>query len=112
MFLSTSGLLIWIADFGFIYVFAAVACARRFTDVQFAGVSIVPLVTTAVTMLSAAVTAVLVRFAIKRRSNSGLDEHGRFLYFVVLATSGIAIVAMLWLLLPSLAMHACSEGSG
>jgi hypothetical protein len=36
-FLITGGLLVWMADFVFVYVFVAVACARGFADIVILG---------------------------------------------------------------------------
>ncbi len=55
-FVVWSGLLIWAADFLLVYVFAAVACARGFADVQVSGVGIV-LFAQFVSFLAAALAA-------------------------------------------------------
>ena len=108
-FLLVGGLLIWMADFLFVYVFAALACARRFAHLQLAGWPIVPVVNTFATLLALGATLLLVRVVL-RHSDPQSDAHARFLRFVALATSGVAIVALIWLALPSLTVTLCDSG--
>jgi hypothetical protein len=96
--LLTGALLVWIADFAFVYVFSAVACARDF------GVSLVPVVTTGVSLAAAIATVWIWRRGY--RSHQG-SEHDRFIAFVTLATSTIALVALGMLILPPLLIRAC-----
>ena len=63
----TAGLLIWAADFLFIYVFAALACARGFAHASVLGFGIVPFVSTVATAV-AAVASVAVIVAGARRA--------------------------------------------
>lgn len=98
-FLLTGALLVWIADFAFVYVFSAVACAR---DV---GVSLVPVVTTAASLAAAVATVWIWRRGYRAHRAS---EHGRFIGFVTLATSTIALVALGMLILPLLLIRACA----
>jgi hypothetical protein len=56
----TAGLLIWAADFLFIYVFAALACARGFAHTTLLGLSIVPLVSTIATAVAAVASGALI----------------------------------------------------
>jgi hypothetical protein len=52
--LATSSLLLWGAHFLFVYIFAALACARDFATVEALGIGIVPLVTAVVTIAALA----------------------------------------------------------
>ena len=54
IFLITGGLLIWAASFLVNYVFAAVACARGFADVQWLGIGLLTLVLTSVNLIAIA----------------------------------------------------------
>jgi len=56
----TAGLLIWAADFLFIYVFAALACARGFAHTTLLGFAIVPLVSTIATAVAAVASIALI----------------------------------------------------
>jgi hypothetical protein len=107
-FFLTGGLLIWLTTFCFVYVFAAVACARRFADVQIADVGIIPLTTTLASLLAGAATAALITFARKRLRDEQVDAHARFIDFVALAVSAIALVALVWLALPPLMIAGCT----
>ena len=43
LLLASAGLLVWGAHFLFIYIFAALACARAFADLRLIGIGAVPL---------------------------------------------------------------------
>jgi len=107
--LITGGLLIWMTNFMFVYVFAAVACARGFAHLRLVSLPIIPVVTTVATLLAGAVTIGLVRQGVKRLGAPAGDEHTRFIGFVTLATSGIALVALILLALPPLLVVACDR---
>ena len=98
-----SSLLIWMADFLFVYVFAALACARGFANSELFGISIVPLVTTASTLLAALATAAVIWMAASRlRRKSTADRHARFIHRVALGAGVLALLALAWLALPPL----------
>jgi hypothetical protein len=103
-----SSLLIWMADFLFVYVFAALACARRFADVQgFGGLGIVPVAATTATLLAALATACLAWFAARRlRQESTADPHTQFIRSVTFGTSVLVLIALAWLALPPLIAQA------
>jgi hypothetical protein len=105
-FLLAGGLLAWLANFVFIYVFAAVACARGFSALSIVGVRVVPLAAVLGSAIATAVTFAMIRRA--RSHAMSLDEQERFVGFVTVATSGIALVAMVLLLLPPLLVDGCS----
>jgi polyferredoxin len=102
-FLLMGALLVWIADFVFVYVFAAVACARGF------GASLVPAVTTAASLTAGVVTIWLLRRGYRAQRMSAIDEQGRFIAFVTLATGAIALVALGMLILPPMLVRACGS---
>jgi hypothetical protein len=105
--LIVGALLAWMGAFTFVYVFAAVACAKQFADIQIAGMPIVPVVTTVTCVATAALTVVLLRKGITLLRSQAADEHERFIGFVAFATSGLAIFALILLALPPLVMNAC-----
>ena len=101
-------LLTWMAHFTLVYVFAAVACARGFADLRVLTLPIVPVFTIAASLLAAGITIALVRRGYSQLSRTALDEHSRFIGFVVFATGVIGLVGLVWLLLPSLVVSACA----
>lgn len=109
-FLMVGGLLVWMADFVFVYVFAALACARRFANVTLLGWPVVPLATVLASLLAAAVTVAIVRrgYVLHRRDES--DEHTRFIGFVTWAGGALALVALVLLVMPALVTNACPQG--
>jgi hypothetical protein len=100
-------LLAWLGAFVIVYVFAAVACAKGFADVQFWGLPIVPVITTLTCVLTAVLTIVLMQKSRARLRNAAAGAHERFIGFVAFATSAIAIIALVLLVLPPLVMNAC-----
>jgi len=107
--LITGGLLIWMTNFLFAYVFAAVACARGFAQLRVANLPIIPVVTTIAALLAGAATIQLIRHGAQRLRAAAGDEHTRFIGFVTLATSAIALVALILLALPPLLVGACDR---
>lgn len=108
-FLLAGGLLVWMADFGFVYVFAAVACARGFADATVFGLPLVPAVTTLASLSAGLLTAWLLRRGYRIHHETAIDEHESFIGFVALATCAIALVALLMLILPPLLIQACAN---
>ncbi len=92
-----AGLLIWAADFLFIYVFAALACARGFSQTTLLGLGIVPLASTVATLLAGAASVAVIaagsRRAAAARAYAG-DQATALVFLGRLAT----IVAMLALI--------------
>lgn len=107
----TGGLLIWLANFVFVYVFAAVACARGFADVQLAGVRLVVLVVTVSNLLAGAASVALLVIAGKRRRTERGNREAGFIHFLARATGAIALLALLLLALPPLLVEGCSRFS-
>jgi len=106
-FLMMGGLLVWMADFVVVYVFAAVACARGFAGVSWFGVPIVTLVTLLASLVAGVVTGLIVRRGYLLQRNVATDEQSRFIGFVALASGGIALIALMLLVLPVLMVSAC-----
>lgn len=106
-FLILGGLLVWMADFVFVYVFAAVACARGFADVSWLGVPIVTMMTLLASLIAGAATVLVVRRGYRLQRDVTTDEHSRFIGFVTLASGGIALIALILLVLPALVVSAC-----
>ena len=109
IFLLAGGLLVWLADFAFVYVFAAVACARGFADSSIVGLPLVPAVATLASLGAGLVTVWLLRRGYRLHHDTALDEHDSFIGFVALATCVIALVALLMLILPPLLIRACER---
>ena len=102
-------LLIWLADFVVVYVFAALACARGFASVTVLGMPIVAFVSTLCTVAAAVVTVMLLRGGLAAMRASASTEHERFIGFVVFTTSILAILALVLLSLPPLVISACAR---
>jgi hypothetical protein len=103
----TGGLLIYLTNFVVVYVFAALACARGFSAVRFAHMPIVTLAAIASTLIAIVGTIFLLRKGWGAARNSAADEHSRFIGFVALATSALALIALVMLALPPLLTSAC-----
>ena len=106
--LLAGGLLVWMATFTFLYVFAALACARGFAHVQVAGLPLIPSVSIVTSLIAAAINAQLVRYGWRSHKQATLDEHSRFIGFVTLATSALGLVALVMLVLPPLVVQPCA----
>jgi hypothetical protein len=107
-FFIMGALLTWMAHFTVIYVFAAVACARGFADLTVLTLPVVPAFTIAASLLAVAITVALVHRGYSHLRRTALDEHTRFIGFVAFATGAIALVGLVWLLLPALVVTACT----
>jgi len=102
-------LLVWMADFVLVYVFAALACARGFADVEVARLPIVPVVTTACSLAAGVITFVLLRKGFIAMRADAASEHSRFLGFVTLTTSVLALISLVLIALPPLLTSACER---
>lgn len=110
-FFIWGGLLVYALDFLFVYIFAALACAKRFAEARWLGMPLVPLVTTIAGLLAAAAVGFVMWTAVRRnRAEPDADEQTRFIRFLAIAGGGLALVALLWLSLPPLLLaNACLE---
>ena len=105
----TGALLIWMADFVAVYVFAALACARNFAAVRVVGLPIVPFAAILLSIGAAATTAMVLRSALRTMRDTRTSEHSRFLGFVAVMTSVLAMIAIVLLSLPPLVTSACTR---
>jgi hypothetical protein len=104
-----AGLLIWAADFLFIYVFAAVACARGYAGVTVLGIGIVPLASTVSTLIAAAASAAIV-FAGRREARPVKNENAsdpNFLRGLAAIAALLALIAIVFTGLPGLMLRTC-----
>ena len=108
-FLVMGGLLVWMADFVFVYVFAAVACAKGFADATLWGLPVVTLVTLSASLIAGGVTVLIGRRGYRLHSAVEMDEYTRFIGFVTLACGGLALVALVLLVIPAVVMTACPQ---
>lgn len=108
-FLLLGGLLVWMAEFVFVYVFAAVACAKGFAGASVLGLPVVTLAALLASILAGAITVMIVRKGYRLHSNRGMDEHTRFIGFVTFACGALALVALVLLVMPVLVMSACPQ---
>ena len=92
-FFVTGGLLVWAADFLFIYVFAALACARGFAGHSVLGIGIVPFASAVATVAAFAATAALVAAANRDRRRR-LGESRAFVVRAALAAGALALIAV------------------
>jgi hypothetical protein len=103
-----SGLMIWAAHFLLIYVFTALACARRFADLSWLGIGVVPWVIGAATLAATAATLVVIGLAVRdTRSSTSRNNTSSFVPWMTAALGGLALMAILWEALPVLLVPAC-----
>jgi hypothetical protein len=108
-FLVAGGLVVWIADFVVVYVFAALACARGFADASLLGLPIVTAATLILTLIAGVITVWIGHRGYRWHSNAKLDEHTRFIGFVTFAAGMLALVALVLLVMPALLTSACPQ---
>jgi hypothetical protein len=103
-----SGLLIWAAHFLVIYVFTALACARRFSEASWLGIGVVPWVIGAATLAAATTTLVVIWLAMRdARLSTSRNNMSSFVPWMTAALGGLALVAILWEALPVLVVPTC-----
>jgi hypothetical protein len=102
--LLCGGLLVWAAVFLAMYVFAAVACARGFSDALWFGMGVVPLL-----LVLAAVVGLGIVYMLARRADRLLDgtarrseDTRRVVAEVATIVCGLALIAIVWNTLPAL----------
>lgn len=103
---TAAGLLIWAADFLFIYIFAAIACARGYADLTVFGAGIVPLASFVATVIALVATGLVIR-AGARRAGAGGASSGAFLGGVAAIAALLALIAILFTGLPVLLLRTC-----
>jgi hypothetical protein len=103
-----SGLMIWAAYFLVIYVFTALACARRFADLSWLGIGVVPWVIGTATLAAATTTLVVIGLAVHdARLKTSRNNMSSFVPWMTAAFGGLALVAILWEALPVLLVPTC-----
>jgi hypothetical protein len=102
VFLIWGGLMCWAGYFLFVYVFAALACARQFHHYTVAGIGIVPFATFAALPIALATTLWVVRHA-RRRIRADVSPLARFL---AISLGSLAVLGMVWIALPVLILRA------
>lgn len=109
LLLASAGLLVWGAHFLFVYIFAALACARAFADVRVVGLGVVPL---AVLMSTVAALLLLAWLSIRawrseNRVHTADPATPRFLRHLGAALAIFSAAAILLQTLPVLIIPVC-----
>jgi hypothetical protein len=105
-FYAAGGLLIWAADFLFIYAFAAVACARGYVDTTVLGVGIVPLASVVATVIAAVATAAIFLSGGREARPAQEDAaNGGVLSGVAAIAALLALIAIAFTALPGLLLQ-------
>ena len=103
---TAAGLLIWAADFLFIYIFAAVACARGFADATVLGAGIVPLASFVATVFALVATGAIIAAGARRAGKTG-SGNGAFLGSLAAIAALVALIAIVFTGLPGLMLRTC-----
>jgi hypothetical protein len=103
---TAAGLLIWAADFLFIYIFAALACARGFADVTVLGAGIVPLASFVATVFALGATGAIIAAGARRAEKTGSGS-GAFLGALAAIAALVALIAIVFTGLPGLLLGTC-----
>ena len=101
----TAGLLVWAANFIFIYVFAALACAPGFAQVTVYGAGIVPLVSIGATTAAGCATIAIIIAGARRASRAKpavSKEVGIFLARLSALVAGLALIAVAFIAAPGI----------
>lgn len=107
--LMISGLLIWAAHFALIYAFTALACARRFWELSWLGVAVVPwLVGFATVAAVGALLAIGARSLRQAHSKTGVANASQFCRWMTVAIAWLAVLAIVWQVLPVLLVPTCA----
>ena len=108
----TGGLLVWAADFLFIYVFTELACARGFAHQAVWGIGVIPLFSAMPTVAAGCVTAAIIAAGVRRSPRIKLPSEDRttkaFLNSLGIIAAGLAMIALAFVALPGLLLsRAC-----
>ncbi len=105
------GLIVWAVQFTVIYGFNAIACARRFHEVDILGMGVVPLVVTAATVVAVLVTAAILLAAYRRigpardaRDDKPVND---FMRYTTITIAALSLVAIVWNGVPALIVPSC-----
>ena len=109
LLLASAGLLVWGAHFLFIYVFAALACARSFADLRLIGFGIIPFA-----ILAGSVAALLMlawlsirAWRTENEASSADPDTPRFLRYIGAALAIYSAAAIFLQTLPVLILPVC-----
>jgi hypothetical protein len=106
-FYAAGGLLIWAADFLFIYAFAAIACARGYEDTTVLGVGIVPLASVVATVIAAAASGAIFLSGRREARPAVADAaNGGFLPGLAAIAALLALIAIAFIALPGVLLQA------
>lgn len=104
----TAGLLIWATDFLFIYVFAAIACARGHAGATVLGIGIIPLASTVATLAAAgACLGVVMAGRREARPAAAESANGGFIAGLAAIAAALALIAIVFTGLPALLLQTC-----
>jgi hypothetical protein len=105
------GLIVWAVQFGVIYTFNALACARGFAGRQVLGIGIVPFVVSAVSLVALAATLAVLLAALRRRGPAPTSREERpvdaFLRNTTVAIAALSLVAIAWNAVPAFIVPPC-----
>jgi len=99
--------LIWGADFLVIYIFTALACARRFVTATWLGIGVVPWIIGLATLIALAVTLTLTLRSLRSARHHQADSTAIFVHRLSAAISGLCSLAILWNAWPVLFVPIC-----
>ncbi|HET8726376.1 MAG TPA: hypothetical protein VFO41_02595 [Alphaproteobacteria bacterium] len=102
---ALSGFLIWAVHFLFVYIFTALACARRFADIGVFGVGIVPLAVGLATIVAAGSLAAICLVSL--RPGPAKTPSAHFLRRLTALVAGLSFVAVVWAGVPTLMVPVC-----
>jgi hypothetical protein len=103
-----AGLLVWAADFLFVYVFAALACARGFADATVLGIGVVPFASASATIVAGAVSLAIIACGRREIRPAAVESaNGGFLVGLAAIAALVALIAIVFTGLPGLLLGTC-----
>jgi hypothetical protein len=108
---SMAPLAIWAVQFGFIYGFTALACARGFADAEVLGFGVVPfaiLAATVVALGGAGAFLVLAWRESRAAAGNRVPSTVGFFAHVAVVLAALSLAAIAWNGLPALFVAACA----
>ena len=106
-----AGLIVWSVRFLVVYSFTAIACSRGWAGETLAGIGIVPLVVSVLTLASIlGCIAVLARAVPRldfRWPDQDAEENTRFVHYVAATVAALALLAVIWETLPVFLVPVC-----
>ncbi|HLF97078.1 MAG TPA: hypothetical protein VI457_08040 [Methylococcaceae bacterium] len=98
---------IWAADFLAIYIFTALACARRFDASTWLGIGVVPWVIGLATLIALTFTLTLTLRSLRGARRHQADDTALFVHRLSAAIGGLCSLAILWNAWPVLFVPIC-----